>query len=42
MATEMGQVYRCKICGNKVKVVEAGGGVLVCCGVAMKLLEGGN
>jgi superoxide reductase len=40
MAIEVGQVYRCKICGNKVKVLEAGGGVLVCCGVSMKLMEG--
>jgi superoxide reductase len=39
MAIEVGQVYRCKICGNQVKVVEAGGGVLVCCGVPMKLTE---
>jgi desulfoferrodoxin-like iron-binding protein len=37
MATEVGQVYRCKICGNKVKVLESGGGALVCCGVPMKL-----
>jgi superoxide reductase len=39
MAAQVGQVYLCKICGNKVKVVEAGGGVLVCCGVPMKLVE---
>jgi superoxide reductase len=39
MAAQVGQVYLCKICGNKVKVVEAGGGVLVCCGVSMKLVE---
>ena len=37
MAIAVGQEYRCKICGNKVKVVVAGGGVLVCCGVPMKL-----
>ena len=37
MSVEVGQVYRCNICGNKVKVLEAGGGVLVCCGVPMKL-----
>ena len=37
MATAVGQEYRCKVCGNKVKVVEAGGGVLVCCGIPMKL-----
>ena len=34
-----GQEYLCKVCGNKVKVVEVGGGVLVCCGVPMKLVE---
>ncbi|MGA9755200.1 MAG: desulfoferrodoxin FeS4 iron-binding domain-containing protein [Desulfobaccales bacterium] len=32
MAAEAGQVHRCTICGSRVKVVEAGGGVLVCCG----------
>ena len=37
MATSVGQGYRCKVCGNKVKVVEAGGGVLVCCGIPMQL-----
>ena len=40
MATSVGQEYRCKVCGNKVKVVEAGGGVLVCCGIPMKLESG--
>ena len=39
MATAMGQEYRCNICGNKVKVMEAGGGTLVCCGVPMKLVN---
>ena len=39
MPTEVGQVYQCKICGNKVKVLEAGGGQLVCCGVPMKVHE---
>ena len=37
MAIAVGQEFRCKICGNKVKVLEAGGGTLVCCGVPMKL-----
>jgi len=37
MAVEhYGEVYRCKICGNKVEVIEAGGGVLVCCGKEME------
>jgi len=40
MPTAVGQTYVCKICGNKVKVLEAGGGALVCCGVSMKLVEG--
>jgi desulfoferrodoxin-like iron-binding protein len=39
MPTETGQTYQCKICGNKVKVIEAGGGQLVCCGVPMKLQD---
>lgn len=32
---EVGEVYRCEICGNVVKVLEAGGGELVCCGEPM-------
>ncbi|MGM0409841.1 MAG: desulfoferrodoxin FeS4 iron-binding domain-containing protein [Bacillota bacterium] len=34
-----GEVYRCEICGNVVKVKEVGGGELVCCGQAMTLEE---
>ena len=30
--TKVGDIYLCKICGNKVKVLEAGKGTLVCCG----------
>ena len=37
MAIAAGQEYRGKVCCNKVKVMEAGGGVLVCCGIPMKL-----
>lgn len=40
MPISVGQEYLCKVCGNKVKVLEVGGGVLVCCGVSMKLVEG--
>ena len=36
---EVGEVYKCTICGNVVKVLEAGGGVLVCCGEIMHLQE---
>ncbi len=34
--TKLDQVYVCPTCGNKVKVVEAGGGTLVCCGSQKK------
>jgi len=37
--TEVGQVYLCEICGNKVEVLENGAGILVCCGKPMELLE---
>jgi desulfoferrodoxin-like iron-binding protein len=35
-----GEVYVCNVCGNKVKVVEVGGGTLVCCGQNMSKIEG--
>jgi superoxide reductase len=37
--TKKGQVYVCKICGNKVEVLEVGVGTLVCCGQDMNLVE---
>lgn len=36
MATNEGEIYLCEICGNKVQVLEAGGGELVCCGQPME------
>ena len=39
MMTEKGQIYVCEICGNKVQVMEAGAGTLVCCGQDMNLVE---
>jgi desulfoferrodoxin-like iron-binding protein len=36
---EVGEVYKCEICGNVVEVKEAGGGELVCCGEPMKLIS---
>jgi desulfoferrodoxin-like iron-binding protein len=39
MANQAGQVYVCEICGNKVKMLVAGKGVLICCGQPMKLTE---
>ncbi len=38
MPNKAGQIYVCEICGNKVKMVVAGKGVLVCCGQPMKLI----
>lgn len=32
------EVYKCKICGNIVEVLTAGGGELVCCGASMTLM----
>ena len=34
-----GEVYQCKICGNKVEVIEVGGGTLACCGKEMKSIK---
>lgn len=36
---KVGETYLCEICGNKVKVLEAGPGALVCCGKPMKLVK---
>ena len=37
--TEVDEVYLCEICGNKVKVLENGVGVLVCCGQPMTKVD---
>jgi superoxide reductase len=37
--TKVGEVYKCEICGNVVKVLENGAGQLVCCGQPMKLIK---
>jgi len=34
----VGEKYRCNICGNEVVVTEVGGGTLVCCGEEMELI----
>lgn len=34
---EEGRIYFCEVCGQEVKVIKAGGGVLLCCGVEMQL-----
>lgn len=41
MAVEnIGEKYKCEICGNEVEVTKAGGGTLVCCGQDMIKIEG--
>jgi desulfoferrodoxin-like iron-binding protein len=37
--SEEGQVFECEICGNIVKVLEVGGGELICCGEPMVIRE---
>jgi superoxide reductase len=36
---EVGETYRCNICGNEVRVIRVGGGTLVCCGQEMEIIE---
>jgi desulfoferrodoxin-like iron-binding protein len=35
----VGEKYRCEVCGNEVEVIKAGGGELVCCGQPMVRIE---
>jgi desulfoferrodoxin-like iron-binding protein len=37
--TQINEIYLCELCGNKVSVIESGGGALVCCGQEMTLVE---
>jgi superoxide reductase len=37
--THQGEIYRCDVCGNVVEVFHPGGGVLVCCGQNMTLVQ---
>ncbi len=39
MATQVGEIYLCQICGNKVEVMQSGVGTLVCCGKPMVKVE---
>jgi len=39
---EKGEIYRCNVCGNEVKVTYVGGGTLVCCGRPMELVKEGT
>ena len=35
----VGEKYKCNVCGNEVTVTKVGGGELVCCGKPMEKLE---
>lgn len=35
--TEVGEIYKCDVCGNIIEVLHTGVGVLVCCGKPMVL-----
>jgi superoxide reductase len=37
--TQKREIYKCEICGNIVEVLHEAGGVLVCCGQPMKLMQ---
>lgn len=39
--TQMGEKYKCNICGNEVVVSHTGGGKLVCCGEEMSVIDKG-
>jgi len=36
--SELNKDYKCNICGNVVKVIQAGAGTLSCCGQSMELV----
>lgn len=36
---KVGEKYICNICDNEVEVTVVGGGVLICCGEEMELVE---
>ena len=35
----VGEKYRCNVCGNEVTVTKVGGGTLVCCDQEMELIQ---
>lgn len=39
MAVKVGEKYKCNVCGNVVEIVNAGGGILVCCAKEMQLAK---
>ena len=37
--TEKFEIFRCKVCGNVVEIIEGGEGELVCCNEPMELIK---
>jgi desulfoferrodoxin-like iron-binding protein len=37
--SDKNQVFECETCGNVVKILEIGGGELICCGEPMAMRE---
>ena len=35
----VGEVYRCEVCGNTIQVLAVGGGELICCEQPMTLIK---
>lgn len=38
----IGEHYRCNVCGNEISVLEVGGGTIVCCEEEMELISDDN
>jgi len=36
---DIGEKYKCNVCGNVVEVINVGGGTLVCCDKEMRLIK---
>lgn len=36
---EVGEKYKCNVCGNIVEVINVGGGTLVCCNKEMQFIK---
>ncbi|TSC97197.1 MAG: hypothetical protein CEN88_125 [Candidatus Berkelbacteria bacterium Licking1014_2] len=39
---DLGQCFRCVVCGNEVELVEVGGGELLCCNKPMEEITDEN
>lgn len=37
-----GEIFRCNVCGNEVKVISVGGGTLICCNKPMEMIREGE